>query len=107
MKDYSASQLKRGSRVAIQQLPREGSAVKELYDLFMLYKGQIIHLDYKTTKNRDDYSTRIKYLQIFYGLDIVHVGKGQWRLVGEWFGCRYVSYDVVKPLNIKLRKKHV
>lgn len=105
MKDYSAAQIKRGFKTAIQQVPRSGTRVRELFDLFIMYKGQIIQLDYKVEKNRCNLSTYIVYLKTFYGLDIVYVGKHRWRLIGEWIGAKYVSYEADKPVVIKLKKK--
>lgn len=108
MKDYSAAQIKRGFKTAIQQLPNEGSKVRELFDLFMAYKGQIIQFDTTNVEyKKRQFGSRIKYLQVMYGLDIVHVGLRKWRLVGEWIGAKYVSYEVEQPLNIKLKNKDV
>lgn len=103
MKDYSCAQIKRGFKTAIQQLPKEGSKVRQLYDLFMEYKGQIIQFDYDGLKYKSEFGTRIKYLQVMYGLDIAHVGLRKFRLAGEWIGPKYVSYEVKQPLKIKVK----
>lgn len=105
MKDYSAAQIKRGFKTALQQTPRPNTKIREVYDLFMAYKGQIIQFDTESVKKKNSLSLRIKYLQLFYGMDITHVGLRKWRLAGEWIGSKYVSYEVRKPLNIKLKKK--
>jgi hypothetical protein len=99
VKGYSAAQLKKGKRCAIQQVPREGSKVRMMYDLFNKYKGHSIYLG--ADKNVD---LRVRYLGDFYGLDIVHVGKGKWCMKGEWFGAKYVSYEVEKVLNVKIKQ---
>ena len=68
--------------------PREGSRMRELYDQFMANKGvPISSLDFR----RGDWR-RLDALRDFYGLDIRHIRKGRWCLVGEWFGSTYIDY---------------
>lgn len=100
MKDYSCSQIKRGFKIAIQQLPKEGSKIRELFDLFHAYKGQII--DFSTFPK--DLGSRINHLKIFYGMDIVYVGKCKRCFRGEYIGAKYVSYADERPLKVKLKR---
>ena len=105
MKDYSAAQIKKGYKAHIEQLPREGSKVRELFDLFHLYKGHIIDFGPDVSRHRKNGGlvSRIFYLENMYGMEIVHVGKGKYQFVGEYIGATYVSYTTEQPLNIKLK----
>lgn len=106
MKDYSVSQIKRSlknprAKIAIQRLPKAGSKVRELFDLFQQFKGQLIDLG---TFDKLIW-LRIKYLKDMYGMDIVHVSKGRWRLHGEYVGSKYVIYVDDHPNKIKVKQK--
>ena len=107
MKDYSAAQIKKGYKAHIEQLPREGSKVRELFDLLHLYKGHIIDFGEqgykKIDKSWNGLQCRILYLNDMYGMDIVHVSKGKYQFVGEYIGATYVTYTTEQPLNIKLK----
>jgi hypothetical protein len=107
MKDYSASQIKKGVKTSINQFPKDGSRVREMFDLFHNYKGQII--DFGIHENNRKECTRtgniIKYLYTFYGMDLAHVGKHKWRFCGEYVGRTYVSYVNDQPLRIKVKNK--
>lgn len=102
MKDYSVAQIKKGFKRPIHQLPREGSRIRGLYDLFSMYKGHIIDLGPALPKNH--YMT-IQQLVDFYGMDIHHIGKGKFCFSGEYIGSRYVSYDEQHRLMIKPKGK--
>lgn len=45
MKDYSVSQIKKRFRKSIQQLPKEGSKLRAVFDAFNLFKGHIIDFE--------------------------------------------------------------
>ena len=101
MKDYSCAQIKKGFKTPINQFPRAGSKVRELFDLFMEYKGHVIDMS-SSDKTID---MRVKYLRDFYGMDIRHSGKCCWIFVGEYIGAKYVSYIVGRSLKIKVKEK--
>jgi hypothetical protein len=108
MKDYSVAQIKKGHKAFVEQFPKEGSRVREIFDILHLYKGHIIDFGesfYKKTKGWNINQTRIKYLNDMYGMDIVHISKSKYQFVGEHIGSKYVSYEVGKPLNIKVKVK--
>src|ERR1700752_3098049 len=77
-----------------QKIPRSGTKLRELYELFQMNKGEIIELPL-TIMYAPSY---IYVLQDFYGLDIRRIGNigskgrgrgrppGKWILAGEWFG---------------------
>lgn len=71
----------------LQDKPREGTPLRETYDLFQANRG--IPISYTRDRHR---SMQIPQLQDFYGLDIRNVGYGRWLLAGEWFGRVYVDY---------------
>ena len=101
MKDYSCAQIKKRYKTVIQQLPKEGSKVREVFDLFHAYKGQILDLGNSDIAKKT--YQRIKHLQLFYGMDVVYLGKGKWCFRGEYIGSKYVLYANDKPLKIKLK----
>lgn len=105
MKDYSVAQIKKGFKTPIQQFPREGSKIRELFDILNAYKGQVVDIS-DCADNLKNVDMRIRQLIVFYGMDIVHVGKNRWRFVGEYIGPAYVSYADGKPLLIKIKKKN-
>ena len=81
----------------LQKIPRPGTKLRELYDLFQMNKGIVIE---EPLTMRYNYTYFI-FLRDFYGLDIrkigeVHKGRGRgtgrWILAGEWFGANYVDY---------------
>ncbi len=78
---------KRGSKFN-EGKPREGSHMRELYDLFYDNKGKVV--DFCTTAK--DARGCLNYLIDIYGLDIRRIEKNKWCLVGEWFGKVYVEY---------------
>lgn len=68
-------------------LPRPGSKLRELYDMFKLNKGKIVNYDnYKTG------SSMIRSLTDFYGCDIRHLKVKKYMLAGEYIDGKYVSY---------------
>lgn len=67
--------------------PREGTRLREVYDLFYLNKGLPVEFFHSGKDN----SSLIKLID-FYGLDIRCISRGKWVLAGEWFGKVYVDY---------------
>jgi hypothetical protein len=70
----------------VQSLPREGTKLREIYDLFQANKG--LPIAFKS----DPHGTRVANLINFYGLDLRCIRQGKWVLAGEWFGKVYVDY---------------
>lgn len=104
MRTYSVHQIKmrlRGKKCqALQAKPREGTKVREVYDLFIKSPGQLIK--WKVTDRTD--TQVISQLRLAYGLDIRsvrHTNSNRyktkpvtslWVLAGEWFGSIYIDY---------------
>ena len=86
MKLLSVSDIKR-DRAVKAKLPREGSYLRECYDLFLNNRGVPIRF---VERNNNRNATR--QLQDYYGLDIRCIEPGKWVLAGEWFGKNYVDY---------------
>lgn len=104
MKDYSAAQIKKGFKTPLNQYPKLGSKVRELFDIFQEYKGHIVYFgEMSDKKNRWMYS-RVRYLETFYGMDFTHAGPFKWQYIGEYISGKYVSYEYKKPLLIKLKR---
>jgi len=66
--------------------PREGSKLRETYDLLMSNKGVTIDI------NLGYLPGHLYQLMDYYGLDIRMIKRGRWVLAGEWFGTTYVDY---------------
>lgn len=88
-----ASHLRGRYANPVQAAPREGTYLREVYDLFMANKG--VAIEFTMGRNR----RVIEVLTDYYGLDIRcihrgrrHCGKSQWVLAGEWFGRSYQDY---------------
>jgi len=86
MRTTPASELKKQTRRQINSIPREGSKIRALYDLFHSNKGQVI--DFASPCNDRPLSD----LRDYYGLDISRVAPCKWVLAGEWFGRAYRDY---------------
>jgi hypothetical protein len=71
--------------------PREGTKLRQLYDLFQANKGQAVFFN----RSRQD-CRRFNDLTDYYGLEIQQVRRGQWILAGEWFGNDFVDYTHLK-----------
>jgi hypothetical protein len=87
MRTTPASELKKQTRRRINSIPREGSRIRALYDLFHTNKGQVIDFAASTGNGRP-----MADLIEYYGLDIRRVARGRWVLAGEWFGRVYLDY---------------
>jgi hypothetical protein len=81
-----------------QQKPREGTLLREIYDLFKANEGLPIELNV-ASKFRGNCCAASEQLQSIYGLDIRclypkcgHRKVSIWVLAGEWFGMDYVDY---------------
>jgi hypothetical protein len=73
-------------------IPRAGTRIRELYDLFMDHKGELV-----TYGLRPNDGNHLRCLRDEYGFDLRCLkrqrrGPSQWCLVGELVGDRYVDY---------------
>lgn len=85
MRHATASQLVGHRRAPVNEAPREGTKLREAYDLFVANKGKPVSFKRRTNRLIDD-------LIDYYGLDIRCIRNGQWVLAGEWFGRSYQDY---------------
>lgn len=85
MRHATASQLLGKRRAPVSSAPREGTKIREVYDLFQANKGRVINFTQPSGNITDN-------LTDYYGLDLRCVGYGKWILAGEWFGKIYVDY---------------
>lgn len=72
---------------AKRDIPKEGTKIRELYDLFMNNKGKVLDVVLGSGNHHSK-----EYLMDFYGLDIRCLRYGKWCLVGEWDGDKYIDY---------------
>ena len=87
MRYKTAAQIK-GSKRVLQREPKQGTKIRVLYELFQMNKGVVLNMPLTNI-----FPPRYVYNLIdFYGMYIRRVGYGQWILVGEWFGAKYVDY---------------
>lgn len=86
MKILSVAVIKSGKDYRSKE-PKEGSKLRELYDLFMNNKGKIIKI--KLSRNR---RSEIDQLRNIYGMDVRLLKIGHWCFVGEWVGKVYIDY---------------
>lgn len=101
MRLLSAYQIKarlKGKKIrALQPMPKEGSAVRAVYDKFTSQPGKVIEFQIGDSGCNDAVLTA---LRIYYGLDIRMLKQGSsranrrslWVLAGEWFGKIYIDY---------------
>jgi hypothetical protein len=93
--------------ISKQKIPRQGTKIRELWDLFQNKRGEVVIFPLNTLYNK----SVLNALTDFYGLDIRCLshksagrGKGscpgQWILAGEWFGNEYKDYIAEKRKNI-------
>lgn len=89
MKTMSVSDIKRKKLTLTNKdgLPKIGSKVREIYDLFASNKGQIITYSFSS-----DGIVIIENLRNFYGCDIRKLKTRKWILAGEYINGKYVSY---------------
>lgn len=82
---YSAASVKRGDKPR-NRIPREGTRVRRLYDLFMVRKGLPVStaemVKALANPKHENVAVRIEYLIDFCGLDIRHLKRGSWILTG-------------------------
>jgi hypothetical protein len=89
---------RKGSKGRIQNIPNEGSKIREVYDQFQASKGVPIEWSYKTSGCCG--RRLMQDLKDYYGLDIRRIQSGSSKtgrkslyvLAGEWFGSEYVDY---------------
>lgn len=81
----------------LQEKPREGSRLRQIYDVLQANKGAPVEIE--STK-KSPIGIQLVQLENFYGLDVRCVRNGSCRvgrkstyiLAGEWFGRVYVDY---------------
>jgi hypothetical protein len=90
MKMLSAAHAKDFFKLDTSHLaPREGTKLRELYDLLQANRGKPVKV---ALSKFCGYQHGIDQLRDFYGLDIRKVRQGVWLLAGEWFGATYRDY---------------
>ena len=94
-KVFTAGAIKGASQHLKRDIPKEGSKIREMYDLFYSNRGKIIDI----TIDSGGYN-RKSYLENSYGLDIRRISKEKWILVGEWDGKVYIDYVVNKDIGL-------
>lgn len=93
MKGMSAAEIKRGERTTRQLTPREGTKLRELFDVFQSNVGKPISVAPRNTKEGMRQRQSIDQLKNFYGMDIRHWQEPNYYwFVGEWFGAVYVDF---------------
>lgn len=86
MRVDNAEAIKSGRRNGrTHDYPKAGSELRRVADMFLANRDAVIAYVPKTKRIVDD-------LIDYYGLDIRRVGRGKYRLVGEWFGKVYIDY---------------
>ena len=84
----SAAQAKGRMTCPHRAIPREGSHVRAVYDLFMAHKGVPVEFLHCARHG----GRPVETLRDTYGLDIRCIRPGKWVLAGEWCGSRYRDY---------------
>lgn len=89
----------KGKGKAYNQIPTEGSYIREVYDLLKENAGYIIQFDDLGKQDNHRLPSIMEQLRNFYGCDIRNAGRQgkvetarSFILVGEWFGMKYVDY---------------
>lgn len=100
MRCATAAEIKAGKNHCAAQrdlIPREGTRIREVYDLFQSRRG--LPVEFQTTDTAADKTILIRLIDT-YRMDIRCIRKGSrrvgrrslWLLAGEWFGRVYVDY---------------
>jgi hypothetical protein len=87
MRSASVSEHKGKSTQRTQRIPREGTQLRALYDLFVANKGRVVDVSPTMRGGR-----ALSDLTDYYEMDIRKLGHRRWVLAGEWFGPDYVDY---------------
>ena len=95
---YASASVLKGRIKYRNKIPGEGTAIRQIYDVFMNNKGCSVELPPVACANN-----RIRDLVDYYGLDIRITRRGDCRtgraslyiLAGEWCGKEYIDY--IKP----------
>jgi hypothetical protein len=107
MRSESAASIKASARGrkhqgrTPQQVPREGTRLRALYDLLWENRGRFVDLG---TLHKDDINRIHGDLRDYYGLDIrgrrvrdgTRGGHNAWCLAGEWVGRGYIDYCAMR-----------
>lgn len=94
--DAKAFGKKRKAGPKTQPMPKEGTQLRQNWDILQASRGKACTLAGTTQRINNE----IRYLEDFYGLDIRLVQRGHtssrrvstYVLAGEWFGRVYVDY---------------
>jgi hypothetical protein len=90
MKQLSASEMKKRTAAAsLNRKPKEGSKLRQIYDLLMENKGKVVQISSDRQRNG-----RIRdQLTDIYGLDIAFLNPTEWQLIGEITNSgEYINY---------------
>lgn len=99
MRCASANDIKlRHDRIGASDLPREGTYVREVYDLFHSHKGIPIRFIAPRPAR-----TVLTKLSDFYGMDVRRIRNGVYVFAGEWFGKVYIDY-IAERLKVERLK---
>lgn len=114
MRTESATSFKEKKTGATKQkVPREGTQLRELWNIFQMHKGEVVILPITVI-----YPKRcIIDLVDYYGLDIRNFGQtygkgrgckaSKWILAGEWFGKEYIDYIARNKKKLKKVEKAI
>jgi hypothetical protein len=94
--NLSAAEIKHPDwTINSQQLPKEGTKTRKVYDLLMENRGRWVDISPSSfgIKYSGALGSISEALMNSYGLDI-RKGYGKWLLAGEWFGKVYIDYVV-------------
>jgi hypothetical protein len=88
MRTISAARMKGNGMGHTNRIPREGTHLRKIWDLFQSTPGVVIPM-VLLGKNKNT----LFQLRDFYGLDIRCIRYGKWCLCGEWVqGGGYIDY---------------
>lgn len=86
------SRLKNRRGTNKRKEPREGTRLRQLWDLFQSSPGQPVEVRFPNRTGKGYTNRQLDDLRDYYDLDIKPVGRGLWCLVGQWEGEEYTAY---------------
>lgn len=94
MRTTSAAWIKGKSRglQVLQKIPRPGTRLREIYDLFYDNRGIPVHFSTSHKDPKMNNGTNLIQLRDLYGMDIRRLKKNTYILAGEWFDTEYKDY---------------
>ena len=88
MRTNSASSFKQdGTSRIVRKLPKSGTKLRGVFDLFQANRGVPIGFASHSHSNK-----QVAQLTDFYGLDLRRLSYGKWVLAGEWIDGKYIDY---------------